>query len=232
MTRQMKNKILKKAIAALAIPSLAMGCVSVKKVQTDKPDAYAQHAEKNGLVVAVKPFTDEKEVHDTFKMNLLSKGLLPILVVAENHNPSASFLIAKEDVYVLNELEGGTNNSRGKNVTANLESGATAVGTLGALATAVSPVGGLGIVMIGAVMASNGAIIQNNLEDNLLASHTLAPGEKQQGFVYFEIPKKTPENAVYHVVANVKDAATGKAEIFDFVVDLKFNKKTTTYTAK
>src|SRR5690349_496144 len=112
----MKNKVLKKTIGMLAIAALASGCVSVKKVQTDKPDTYAQHQEKKGLTIAVKPFTDEKEVRDTFKMNLLSKGLLPILVVAENRNPSSSFQIAKEDVFVLNELSGATNNSNGKNV--------------------------------------------------------------------------------------------------------------------
>ncbi len=98
---------------------LGSGCSTMKEppLTTGSADSYTQHEQTNGMVVGIRPMTDKREIEDMFKVNLLDKGLLPILVVAENQSPAASFIIAKDKLFVLNEGTGTASSSRRKKVT-------------------------------------------------------------------------------------------------------------------
>src|SRR5882672_10825028 len=74
-------------VICLLVP-LLVGCgtMEVTQLKIQNAGSYANTAEKNGVTIGVQPITDKREVKETFKVNLLEKGLLPILLVAENHS--------------------------------------------------------------------------------------------------------------------------------------------------
>jgi len=209
---------------SLVLLFLLSGCttMSVAPLKTGDADSYTQHEQKNGLVIGIRPMTDKREIKDMFKNNLLDNGLLPILVVAENQSASASFVIAKEKVFVLNEDTGTTSRSQTTEV-ASGDAG-TAIGLTGAVLDLANPVLAAPMIIAGAKMASNATVIQYNLADKEFYSRTLGPGEKAQGFVYFQFPKDSPPSGNYHIVAQVKDPSTGGTTTFDFPVNLTLPK--------
>jgi hypothetical protein len=204
-------------LSLFTVALFATGCASITKVETRQADAYEQHKEKDGLVVGVHPFTDSKEVKDTFNVNLLANRLLPILVVAENRSPSSSFLIAKENVYVFTDTQ--TNSLANKKVAEGLADSGTAIGFVAAAA------GSTGLLFVGLAMAADATVIQHNLADKQFISRTLDPGQKAQGFIFFNIPEKAPPSGAYHVSVRVKNAATGELVPLDFPVNLNLKKQ-------
>src|ERR1017187_7148030 len=187
-----------KTLILLASSSLMFaGCttMSVTPLTTGNADSYTQHEQKNGLVVGIHPMTDKREIKDMFKINLLDKGLLPILVVAENQSPAASFIIAKDKVSILNEANGTTSSSQRKKVTSG---GGEALAITGGILVATGSLVAAPLLFTGMQKASNASVIEFNLADKEFYSGTLGPGEKAQGFVYFQFPKGSPPSGNYH----------------------------------
>ncbi len=208
---------------------LGSGCSTMKEppLTTGSADSYTQHEQTNGMVVGIRPMTDKREIEDMFKVNLLDKGLLPILVVAENQSPAASFIIAKDKLFVLNEGTGTASSSRRKKVTSGagdaLEGTGAVMVASGGLALPLLVIGAP-LLFTGEQKASNASVIEFNLADKEFYSRTLGPGEKAQGFVYFQFPKKSPPSVNYHLVAEVKNPATGEATTFDLPLNLTLPK--------
>src|SRR5262245_42690859 len=89
------------------------GCSTMKVPELKVQDAstYEFIAQTNGLVLAVQPLTAKDKVKETFRTDLVGKGIVPILVVVENKSAS-SFLLEKEKVFVVNpQLAQGTNST-------------------------------------------------------------------------------------------------------------------------
>src|ERR1043166_1384832 len=83
---------------------LTSGCSSVPS----EPPNLAQ-LEQGGLTVGVRPLTTRSEVKQTFKIDLLARDVLPVRVKAENRNPSASYVIAKDKIFIVNQTGQMTN---------------------------------------------------------------------------------------------------------------------------
>ena len=194
--------------------TLLTGCGTMKvtELKTDSAESYADHARKNGVAIGVRPFTDKKEIKETFKIDLLAKGLLPILLVAENQSESSSFILAKDRVSVLSEATGVTNISGRTEVKSDTAGNA--------LTVAGAALGATPLLLVGLKMASDATIIQHNLADKEFYSRTLGPRQKAQGFIYFQFPKESPPSGAHHVLIELKDSATGELTPFDFSVNL------------
>ena len=208
---------------------LGSGCSTMKVVPltTSNATSYTQHEEKDGLIVGIRPMTDKREVEDMFKVNLLDKGLVPILVVAENQSPSANFIIAKNKLCVQNGATGTSNSSQRKKVTSSTgEVMANTGGVMVALGGFALPllIVGMPIEFTGMQKASNASVIEFNLADKEFYSWTLGPDEKAQGFVYLQLPKDAPAAANYRLVAEVQNSATGEATTFDLPANLTLPK--------
>ena len=187
---------------------LASGCstMSAPDLKVQNADTYEQHQEKEGLVIGIHVMTDKLEVEKAFNINLLEKQVVPILVVAENRNPSASFIIAKEKVYVLDDTSGKADTSLRKEVT----TGKAVAGNV------LQAMGGAVTVVVGAKMVSDASVIEYGIAKNQFSSSTLGPSDKARGFLYFQLPKNLPPSAKYHIVAQVKNSSTGTVLPFDF----------------
>lgn len=144
--------------------------------------AYAHKQEVNGLEMAIDPITNATEVVQLFGMDLLAKEMIPVLVVASNHNDSLSFVVSPERFSLLN----GKYESSRKSA---------AAGTGGAEAAGWTvAVMGIGPTLIAAPFLAHAVdkalVINQNLRHQQLLQRTLSPGMATHGYVYFTIPKE------------------------------------------
>ena len=213
-------RLLKLMAGTVLLGTLFTGCSTMKvtPLTTGSADSYTQHEQQNGVVVGIRPMTDKGEIKDIFKVNLLNKGLLPILVVVENKSAAASFIVAKEKIAVLCDATGASSTSQRKAVKSG--TAGTVVGITGAVLLGAGSVAGAPFAIVGMKMASNATVVQHNLADKEFYSRTLGPGEKAQGFVYFQYPKESPPAGNYHIMVELKNSATGEAVAFDFPANL------------
>jgi hypothetical protein len=166
--------------------------------------------------------TDAKQIKDTFKVNLLDKGVLPVLVVVENKRPDTSITIARGKVCLHDQAAGTSSLPERKKVTSDAGRGLAAAG---AVLTACCVIPAIPLLFEGMQMNSNASIIEFNLGDEEFYTHTLGPGEKAQGFVYFQLPGGASTSGNCHLIAEVNPPASREATAFDFPLSFNLPKK-------
>lgn len=204
---------------------LESGCatMSVTELKTRPADSYAQHQQKNGVIIGIHPMTDKEEIKETFRINLLDKGLLPILLIVENQSTSTSFILAKEKVLLLREATGLENPSGRKEVAPGTKG--TALDTVPVTIAALITPASVPLLFIGTKMNSDATVIQHNLADKELYTRTLGPGQKAEGFVYFQYPIGSPPSGPHHMTLELKNPSTSEVSLFDFTVELTLPKQ-------
>ena len=55
------------------------------------------------MTIAIHPMTGSHEIDEYFDTDLLAHDILPVVLIAENHNPSASFIVRKNEIRLLND---------------------------------------------------------------------------------------------------------------------------------
>jgi hypothetical protein len=203
-------------------------------------------AEKQGLLIAIRPITDKTEIEQSFRTSLLDKGILPILVVAKNKNPSLSFVLSRDNIAVVDQetLErvrssqaiGGATKALGRGSAITGSAIATGAGPIvgtvlgtglatvagGAIVLGIASGGGLlglGLVAGGLKMLSDAEVIEHNLAMKQFSSHTLDPGKTTFGYVYFQLPKSEKPNKEFQVLVGSTKTATGEAFLFQFPLE-------------
>jgi len=193
-------------VSALSLPiavSLAMGCASMKvpTFEVKEVDAYAIRTEQDGLILAVQPTFEPSEIDRTFRTNLLDKGVLPILLVAENHNPSRAFILQPDAI----EIASADTRARASEPRPTVSSS-----TQGEVMMGAGVLISLPLLIAGIKMVSDSEVIQHNLADKAFYSTTLANGQRARGFLYFRVPKDASPGSRYEVVVDARDAMTGE----------------------
>lgn len=172
------------------------GCVV--ELPTDTPSTLGQagHLQSlDGLRIGVQALSDPEEIDQYFGTDLLSKRILPVLVVAENSNASSSFLLSDSDFML------GRDDNELLSLSAQTMSGASSAGpTLksGGLVTALAgfAVPGLGfaglpLALIGQKVAADDMEIQRNFSLKQFWTRTVTPNRQARGFVYFPLQDDT-----------------------------------------
>lgn len=200
-------------VSVLSLLVASCATMSIPETKVRATESYQLKAQMRGLLVAVHPVTDENEIKETFRTALLDKGILPILVVAENRDPSASFVLAKNKVAVVSResLERAT--AQRKRVTAE-EPGAT-------MAAVGSVVFSLPLVIAGLKMSSDAQVIERNLGDKEFYSRTVGPGQKAYGYIYFQLAQGTTALEQHDILVEAVDSSTGEAFTFAFPISYR-----------
>jgi len=178
--------------------------------------------EEEGLTISLDPFFENERLKSYFGTNLLSYGILPVLVVAENHNSDTGFLLEKYQISLVNK----------KDITTVTQSSPPVVppkgGVLPGVVTSVafSPTifilpsaAIIPIIVAGGFVEKQKAdirIINDNLTKKELVDKSLFPGELHSGFVYFQIKDKDKINDIKQLVVKVKNMVSGKELIFSY----------------
>jgi len=195
--------------SCLCLLALACGCATPTNpaVLIQPACDYPLHQEKQDLHIAVQPFKNKAQLQRYFQTNLLAKGILALLVIAENHHPNASFLLLKNE-FLLGSVNAGNYASRpGDSVRGRFpETVATMLGT------------GLATNLLALQASTSASRVKHNLVAKELRPRTLAPGSSQSGFVYFKLPGKSLSTEKF--VVTIRVIHLGNNEKIDFVFTL------------
>ena len=84
-----------------------IGCASIMPpdVEIQTTSQYLFYQEKEGLKIAIDPYTDRDRVKTYFGIDLLAEGVLPLLVIAENHNNEYSFFMQKDSILFATNID-------------------------------------------------------------------------------------------------------------------------------
>jgi hypothetical protein len=208
--------------------------VEIKKITAQKADSYNYSLEKDGLKISVDPYREEDRLQEFFGCDLLSRGVLPILVVIENRNAEDGYIFIQDKSGLLmrnpnskNKLKASGNEGyKSADVdqaveTQNAITGLTASGLGASLAA-----GGLGLGLVfylPAIVAEKNAkdqfAIMRNYEDKKLGDKTLYKGGSNNGFIYFQINDKDDINKIVGLQLCMKNIRS--KEITTFIIPIK-----------
>ena len=199
------------SVALIVLFSLLAGCATmeVPKSNAGPADSYPLKVSQGGLLVAVHPVTDNKEMRQAFNYDLLRDQILPLLIVAENQSPSSNFVLRRDKVAVVDAKSPKPIDTALGQVTS---------GTGGQImATVGGAILNLPLLIGGLKISSDAEIVQYNLCDKEWYSHTLGPGQRAYGYLYVHLPPKT--NSLHgRVILDVVDSTSGQT----MAVDLPF----------
>jgi hypothetical protein len=168
-----------------------MGCGTLKiPPYTPGPSEQAKTMESQGLTITVDPVLDAKRAETYFKVNPVSKGVGIIYLQAENTSTNAIWLLSEENMSLAVSGRDGEMIANDQNVKGDY---GTADG-LTIAAIPFLPFPGIDLIAIpfliaGANAASSASVIQKNFVDNEWHNQTLSPGQRAQGFIYFNLEK-------------------------------------------
>jgi hypothetical protein len=221
--RDLKPNILKMKIlliflgVILVIMVTLLGCfthlpeIHLPEITVQPASRYQLSVNKEGLIVAIEPFWDKEKVKELFGIDLLSAGILPLLIVVENKCINSNFIFPSDEPQFasanpdIEEVakEGGKTTGVIGGASAVTSLTAAAVSTVADLAFAASAVatyaGGVAVITApiaaGAIdkSISNKEIIKQNLIKKELKQQTIPFGKSLHGFKYFRLPKNESE---------------------------------------
>jgi hypothetical protein len=179
---------------------------------------------KGGLSVALEPIMNRKALKTCFGVDLVSKGFIPILVVAENRDTGRSFILLKEEVSI--SLQGSERQAEeAGNVHSGESKAAEALAVAGVGAAAAPLIVGVSVppavpalFLIAVIKGSKAEEIRHRVVKNELRSETLSPGRAVHGFLYF--PLKRGKERIPNLAARVTfiTVPENQRSTFDFAL--------------
>ncbi|KPK98204.1 MAG: hypothetical protein AMJ95_05715 [Omnitrophica WOR_2 bacterium SM23_72] len=205
---------MKRILLFLIMVIFLSGCATIQLPElTVKPASqYRLSQNKEGLVISVDPFLEKKRVEELFGTDLLSKGILPVLVVVENNSNSSTFYLQKEQSS-LEMAEGESETgiaSAGRSLTYQRPDKAT---------TTLFYVSPLIVAGIWQSFENEREAITKNMIKNELRERTLNPGESQHGLIYFRLTDKTRVEDIAAVNLKVLNIQSKENILFSFTVE-------------
>lgn len=171
--------------------------------------AYPLKVEQQGLTIAVSAL-ERAEAKEVFGTDVVDDGVLPLLIMAENHHASTSFVLAKNKVRVVDANAIPSGKIEGVGQTKEAIGGAiSAAGVL-----LISP-----LALVGTKLSSDAGVVSHGMGMKELQSHTVDPGQQVHGYVYLPIPKDTRRNQIdLRVIIEAIDTSNFKPMIFDIPI--------------
>jgi hypothetical protein len=210
----LKQKPLRFILSSLLVMCSAFyGCTTLQMPDYPKTAANSlkNATTKNDLCIAVRAITDKNDLDQYFGADLIAdNNVLPVYVVAENRNPSTSFLLFKDHI-ALQHKQTGEDGKRGYDPVTGRSIGGEITSLVGA--------GGLVLLFAGQKAQSNAAVIKQNIVSKELQTRTISPGKSVDGFVYFTLPDKKFSLADWSVSLDAKELGSNYVHQFLFTIE-------------
>ena len=205
-----------------------IGCVPKMTVFPDVPihpvREYTYLQEKDKLIVAVEPYFETEKIITYFGTDLLSQGILPVLVVAENHHLKSGFLLDKTNISISKQNAGNsesevaatTNRQQIMPYSQKPEELRKSSRNLMPFA-ALFPV----LIVPGMIIDNQRADADSviaNLRKKLLIDRTIYPGQSNAGFVYFQMKDKEEINKVSSILIKSKMMISDEEIVFNYKI--------------
>ena len=199
--------------------------VEIKEVTIQKADYYRFTSQKAGLKISVDPYTEENRLKDFFGCDLLSRGVLPILIVIENQNAEDGYILVKEKSVLvlqntdptntLSSLGTGSYDSQDLEKALKAERAIKLAGAMGIIFP-VSLVVIVPLVEKAQKKTYDEIAIKRIIEETHLLDKTIYQGGSHSGFLYFQFKTKEDINRVAGFSLSMKNIRTN--EIVSFIM--------------
>jgi len=208
-----------KWIVVLAL--LVHGCSAIQLPEyTIQPfDNYESKEIKEDLAIAIQPFTSREDVEKQFGTNLLSGGILPVFLIAENRSSGSSYVLSKDRVALLPGLIPSDRTWIRERLKSDNISDVLTLGAFASLAGGIAAPGvnvlSLPLVFVSNKMEADANAIKYNLAIKELHTRTVSAGRSVSGFAYFKMPEKGISTATWTLHIEVLDLQSKRFLTFD-----------------
>lgn len=203
------------------------GPVEIKEVTTQKADYYRFTSQKAGLKISVDAYTEENRLKEFFGCDLLSRGVLPILIVIENQNAEDGYILLKEKSVLvlqntdptntLSSLGTGSYDSQDLEKALKAERAIKLAGAMGIIFP-VSLVVIVPLVEKAQKKTYDEIAIKRIIEETQLLDKTIYQRGSHSGFLYFQFKTKEDVNRVAGFSLSMKNIRTN--EIVSFIMTI------------
>ena len=185
-------------ICVLTIITALIGCSTATPYNVLSVDSYTYSQVQDGLKIAIHPIANKSDCKKYFGMDLLSSEILPVFVVAENRNPTSSFILTNDQFTLSNADNPIIDQSK--------------VGDESNLVTLNNILGGSLIVLS---MINDKLEDQQSIAEKEFRAKTLPPGSSTSGFVYFQMSKEKMSQGTWTVQIKVIKPKEQDTKIFN-----------------
>jgi len=199
-------------VALAAVCAGAVSACSTMSVPTLKVrgiDSYDLRQDQRALVIAVHPMTTQQEVQETFNIDLLDKGILPILLLAENRSASTSFILDRARIGI------GAGDS-GLSPSQRQQIGTSEAGE--ALVMSGSVLLSFPLIFAGSKMSSDASVVAHGIADKEFYSRTLDPGQRTHGVMYLRLAGGSARQGPYVLKLSPIDVDSSETMTFTFSI--------------
>jgi hypothetical protein len=210
---------LSRCLLVVVLIILGGGCATIElqlqDVEVKPVSKYTLFQEKQGLQISLDPFLERDRVMKVFGTDLLSKGIFPVLVVANNKSKEDIFLLDKRysSVGITSDEMAGIG-------------GATVLAEMGALLFTPAIIGlplVIGLDFLSYKSSQQAKIIMQNMSKKELLDKTIFPGDLHYGFLYFKL--KDMEAIKKAKIIQLKAKNPRSEEEVTFIFNIKPTKK-------
>lgn len=210
-----KTRILSFVWSIFLISSILVACspVNIQKVTVQKASSYEFCASKAGLMVSADPFFEEERLKEFFGANLLSKGILPVLVVFENVKAHDGFVLLTDRANLVVEKlvsEADTTSATYAKQVSEAHQALMATGLIG-LTVGIAT---LPFVFVAEDAYKDAVDVAKNMETVKLVDKTVYPGGCHSGFLYFKLENKDDAGNIEIIQLNARNIRTNESITF------------------
>jgi hypothetical protein len=207
------------------------GCAK-KKVVPDLVVSPAQQYkycfDQEGLRIAIDPFFEEERIRLYFGGDLISRGILPVLIIIENNDNKTGYLLERNAIQLQDSQQGASDRvaySREPAIVYPLR-------PLNILEILLNPTPFGAITLTARALSGNpimkpdidddvvleAHMLNENLKKKAFVDRTVFPGESHSGFVYFQIKGSDDLKNIFAIVVKVKNIRFDNELSVDFKI--------------
>lgn len=204
-------------IAAFTVCLFFTGCVGLPhhELPSKNISAYNFTSSIDGLKISVDPFSDEERLKKYFGTDLISRGILPILIEFENINSEDGFYLIKEKTHLAWNESGNIKINVG-NIDKEVENAKNLL-----TITSYSLVAGPLLVALAEFNFATESIVRRNLDDKGLVDKIVYSGMSNKGFLYFWVNKKEEIRFIDKIIFSAKNIRTDEIKLMTVKVTTK-----------
>jgi hypothetical protein len=181
------------SLAALLAAGVGAGCGSMKTIPpyTAGPSQHAKAVESRGLKIVADPVSDRERANTYFEVNSVKRGVAIIFLQAENQSTDATWLLNEQNIHLTLSGHAGDMNAEDQEVEGDYRKGdaLTVAAAPFLLFPGIDLFVGVPLMLSGSKANSDASVVQKNFVDNEWHNQTLSPGQRSQGFIYFNVDK-------------------------------------------
>jgi len=217
-----KTRIFSFTWSIFLISSILVACspVNIHRVTVKKASSYKFSKSKAGLMVSVDPFFEEDRLKEFFGANLLSKGILPVLVVFENVKADDGFVLLTDRANLVVEKLASKADTTGFTYEKQVnEASRTLSGTEALMAPMVIVAPIVGVATLPFLFAAEDAYkdavdVAKNMETVKLVDKTVYPKGSHSGFLYFKLENEDDAGNIEAIQLNARNIRTKESVMF------------------